>query len=427
MVATRPEGALADARALDARIAAGEPGGALAGLPLLVKDIEDAAGLPTTFGSLLWADAPAASKDGVAATRLRAAGAIVLGKSNTPELALHSHTANRLFGPTVNPWAPGRSPGGSSGGSAAALAAGLVPLATATDVGGSIRIPAAACGLLGLKPSAGRVGRDPGLATPDLNHLGPMAATTADARLLLGLLSGPVPGDPFSWPATTLAADRLPARIIAAERYAPIGPLPDAIDRLFGEALEVLRLDLGLPVQRLGPAEVLPSGYDGLDWLRIVITEQAHELGRDRIEREADRLDPLTLDLLREGLKVTVAQYAGARARRYRYTRELDSLLGDDAVLVMPTLTVDGWDPEGRLPDTGEAVPWWACNTELANFTGHPAASVPAGRGPAGLPFGLQIIGPHAADAMVLGLAAAFEAARPWPLVADGFTPFGPD
>ena len=423
VVALRPEEALADARALDAGLARGEPAGPLAGLPLLVKDIEDARGFPTTFGSLLFVDAPPAERDGVASARLRHAGAILLGKTNTPEFALFGHTANRLFGATRNPWNQEYSPGGSSGGSGAALAAGLVPLATATDVGGSIRIPAAACGLVGLKPSAGRVGRDPILATPDLNHMGPLATTVADARLLLSLLAGPVPGDPFSLPAVPVAPHRSPQRLLTTTRFAPAGSLPPGVESLFREAVGAVESALGLPVETLEPEQVLPSGFDPDDWSRIIGAEQAYALGRERIEREADRLDPDARQFLAFGLSVSTEDYAAARSRRYRYALELDTLLGEDGVLLTPTLTAAGWTPEGRTQD-GETLPWWFFNTEVANFTGHPAVSVPAGRSANGVPFGLQIIGPRFGDEVVLGVAAAFEAARPWPSVADGYKPF---
>ncbi|HXF72899.1 MAG TPA: amidase, partial [Actinomycetota bacterium] len=195
VVALRAEEALAEARELDERVARGEDPGPLSGVPFLVKDIEDLAGLPTTHGSALFAGARPAERDGRIPRQLRAAGAIPVGKANTPEFACEGFTANLLFGATRNPWAPAFSPGGSSGGSGAAIAAGMVPAATATDTGGSIRIPAAFCGLVGLKPTNGLVGLDPSLAWPDLTTCGPLAATVDDARLLLDAMAGPEPGD----------------------------------------------------------------------------------------------------------------------------------------------------------------------------------------------------------------------------------------
>ena len=425
VVALRPDAALADARALDRRIERGEDGGPLAGLPLLVKDIEDAAGLPTTFGSLLFRDAPPAARDGVIASRLRGAGAILVGKTNVPEFAFEGYTANRLFGVTRNPWAPDWSPGGSSGGSAAAVVAGLAPLATATDVGGSIRIPAAACGLVGFKPTAGLIGRDPILATLDFNNHGPLTVTVADAHLLLEILAGPVAGDPGALPRRRLGPARQPGRVLAAPRFAAGRPLPAPVAERFEAALRSVESELGLPVEPIEPAAIFPSGYEVEDWFRILATEQAFDLGRETIERSEGLLDPTFRSYMRSALELPRDEYVGARRRRFRYTRELDLLLGDDAVLLTPTLAVEGWSAEGRLPGRPEpGLPSWAFNTEIQNFTGHPAVSLPAGRHPNGVPFGLQATAPRHRDDLLLWFAERWEAARPWPLAADGFEPF---
>src|SRR6266540_3970054 len=170
--------------------------------------VEDVEGMPTTFGSLLFKDAPPASADGLVTGRLRAAGAIVVGKTNLPEFAAQGYTTNSLFGVTRNPWALRWSPGGSSGGSGAALAAGMVPLATATDGGGSIRIPAALCGLAGIKPSGGLIGRRPIPDWIDLSTDGPLATSIEDLRLLLALEAGPVVGDPTALPTGWRPAGR---------------------------------------------------------------------------------------------------------------------------------------------------------------------------------------------------------------------------
>jgi len=426
VIAVRPAGALADADHLDAAVRRGADPGPLAGLPLLVKDIEDAAGLPTTFGSLLRAGQAPARCDGVAARRLRNAGAILVGKTNVPEFAFEGFTANRLFGATGNPWVRGFSPGGSSGGSAAALAAGLAPLATATDVGGSVRIPAALCGLVGLKPTAGLIGRDRGLASPDLNGHGPLAATVADARLLLGILVGPVNGDPAALP--TWRPDRRPPpeRILSAPRFFAGPPLPTPVETAFRAAVDRLRVVLEARLEHVDLERIFPGGYEDADWFRIVGVEQAHALGRDVIDRDAERLDPVFLGYMRAAFEVTLEDHAGARRRRYRYTRELDELLGTDAVLATPTLTVEGWSAEGVLAGHQAAgLPGWVFNTEPPNLTGHPAISLPAGHLPNGLPFGLQIVGPRFGDWMLLDLAEAWEAVARWPLVANGWHPFG--
>ena len=426
VVAVRPAAALADAEHLDAAVRGGADPGPLAGLPLLVKDIEDAAGLPTTFGSLLRAAQAAARCDGVISWRLRAAGAILVGKTNVPEFAFEGFTANRLFGATGNPWVRGFSPGGSSGGSAAALAAGLAPLATATDVGGSVRIPAALCGLVGLKPTSGLIGRDPGLASPDLNGHGPLAATVADTRLLLGILVGPVIGDPAALPRWRPDPRPVPGRILSAPSFFAGPPLPATVEVAFRVAVDQLSDVLGARLEHVELDEIFPEGYEASDWFRIVGVEQAHALGRDVIDREAERLDPVFLGYMRAAFEVTLEDHTAARRRRYRYTRELDELLGTDAVLVTPTLTVEGWSADGLLAGrTAAGLPGWVFNTEPPNLTGHPAISVPAGHLPNGLPFGLQIVGPRFGDWMLLDLAEAWETGAQWPLVANGCHQFG--
>ena len=230
------EEAVAEARGLDDRILRGERLGPLAGVPFLVKDAQDLAGMRTTNGSLLLAEAAPATRDALNVARLRAAGAIPVGKTNVPEFCFEGFTDNRLFGVTRNPWAPEWSPGGSSGGSAAAMAAGMVPFATATDGGGSIRIPAAFCGLFGHKPTSGLVPRDPIPAWLDYSTDGPLAMSMADVRLLLALESGPTAGDPTALPAEqaaqlagAAAASRRPSLVLAAPRFVDWGPLPNAV------------------------------------------------------------------------------------------------------------------------------------------------------------------------------------------------------
>jgi Asp-tRNA(Asn)/Glu-tRNA(Gln) amidotransferase A subunit family amidase len=422
VVLTRGDGAFADAAAIDVRVEAGEDPGPLAGLPLLVKDNEDAAGLPTTFGSLLRQDAQPAERDCEVVARLRAAGAVVVGKTNLPEFAFEGFTWNRLFGETRDPWALDWSPGGSSGGSAAALAAGMAPLATGTDGGGSIRIPAAFCGLVGLKPTNGMIGRDPTPSWIDFSTKGPLANSVADARLLLDVLRGPASGDPTALPSWS-AGDAWPARLLATPRTIDYAPLPDALSSLFDEALAALEEATGLPPERIDPP--FPASMDD-DWLTTVAVEELSWIGRDVVAERGDELTPYLRDALEIGASVSVDGYLTARRRRFAYTRTLDDLLGRDAVLVSPTMCVEGFYVDGRLPGSdNHSSPAEAYNTQAANITGHPALSVPAGVSPNGVPFGLQLTGPRFADDLVLAVGAVWEAARPWPRTAPGFTPFG--
>lgn len=430
VVRLRAEEALAEAAAVDAAIARGERPGDLAGLPLLVKEVHDVASMPTTQASLALADAPPAARDCLHVARLRRAGAIVVGKTNIPEFCFEGFTANLVFGTTHNPWAPKWSPGGSSGGSAAALAAGYAPIATAGDGGGSIRIPAAFCGLAGLKPTHGLIARDGVPSWMDFTTDGPLATTIADLRLLLAVEAGPAPGDPAALPAGAVDLDargRLPRRVFGAPRFADWGPLPAAVADLFADALQVIEADLGLPVEPLEPRAVLRAGNIDEDWTVVAAAEQARELGQKWIEENAERLHPAFRGAMRFGLGIGIEEYLAARRRRFVYVRELDDLLGADGVVVTPTMAVEGIPADGVL--SGEdlpGTPFSAYNTQAQNVTGHPALSVPAGVCPNGVPFGMQITGPRFGDGIVLSLGAAWEQARPWPRVAPGYEEFWP-
>jgi Asp-tRNA(Asn)/Glu-tRNA(Gln) amidotransferase A subunit family amidase len=425
------EQALAEARALDERARRGERIGPLAGVPFLVKDVQDLAGVPTRHGSLLLADAPPAERDALSVARLRAAGAIAIGKTNVPEFAFEGFTANRLFGATVNPWAPKWSPGGSSGGSAAAMAAGMVPFATATDGGGSVRIPASFCGLYGLKPTNGVIGRDPIPDWLDFTTDGPLALSTADLRLLLQVQAGPVPGDPTALPAESLRAvlaarpGLRPSLVLAAPRFVDWGPLPNTLADLFDAALTSLEKDLGLRVEPLAPAQIFGGLNADEDWWRTGACEQAREFGAEAVEAEADRLHPAFLHAMRFGLRVTLDEYLAARRRRFTYARALDELLGADRVIVTPTMPVTGFTADGREAGTQTVgTKSSSYNTLAQNMTGHPALTVPAGRAANGVPFGLQITGPRFGDALVLAMGEAWEQAHPGAGVAPGYEPF---
>lgn len=403
---------------------------ALAGVPFLVKETSDLAGLPTTQGSLVLADAPPALRDDMVIGRLRAAGAIAVGKTNIPEFCFEGFTANRLFGATRNPWALEWSPGGSSGGSAAAMAAGMVPFATATDGGGSVRIPAAYCGLYGLKPTNGVVARDPIPDWIDFSTHGPMGLEPDDVRLLLTVMAGPTPGDPTALPAPPAVAactKARPSRVLAAPRLVDWGPLPPAVADLFAAAVERLERRLGLAVEPvaaaevLGPADVGDANADD-DWATIAACEQAHRLGRDWIEREGERLHGAFRAAMLHGLGITLEEYLAARRRRFAYVRALDDLLGTDTVLVTPTMPSEGFFADGRRPGIdAERTSDDAYNTQVQNLTGHPALTVPAGRSPNGVPFGLQFTAPRFRDDLLLDLgdawaeAGAAEAVAPAP------------
>ena len=424
VTAVFPERALEAARALDD----GDRDGALAGLPLLVKDTTDVEDLVTNFGSRTMVDRPVAERSDIAVERLTAAGAIVVGRANTPEFAFQGWTDNDVFGATRNPWGLEWSPGGSSGGSGAALAAGFAPLATGTDGGGSIRTPATFCGLVGLKPTAGAIGRRPMSSWIEVSTHGPMARTVEDARLLFDILRGPAEGDPGA-PALWADRDEMPRRVLAADRTWDFGPLPEEIAGPWELTLAAIERDLGLPVEQISPPDIWPwaiacGGQPGRDWYTTVSIEELTWLGRGWVEERMETFSTPFRGEMEAALDVSVDDYLHARRRRFDYALDLDRLLGEDTVLVCPTHGYAGWRPDGLLAD-GDRLPGGeAYNTGEFNLSGHPSLSLPSGLASNGLPFGFLVNGPRWRDDMVLTFGAAWERARPWPGIAPGFDAF---
>ena len=397
--------------------------GPLAGLPLLVKDLARCEGSVTTMGGspFLLDDAPDQIDDVVVA-RLRAAGAIVLGRTNSPAYGHAAFTANRHFGATTNPWNPARSPGGSSGGSAAALAAGLAPLATTSDGGGSVRIPAAMCGLVGLKPTLGAVGRNVLPTWIEFSTQGATAATVADVVLQASIITGLAAGDWTSVPGGTchLTPTR-PARVLACRTFrAEVAPVVEAA---FEATLDTLAAE-GLPVERV---DAPSDNATFMAWLTIATAELAQRLAPER--HRWDELDSSLVSLLQLGETVTNSDYIAAQRLRHEVGARIDDLLGTDAVLVLPTTNVESWSPAGPTTDHAGAVtgdPTLATNTADLNATGHPAVSVPMGSDEGGVPLGIQVVAPRFREGLALGVAQVLERAQPWPAVAPGFRPFWP-
>ena len=423
VVALRAEEALEEAADVDRRVSAGDKLGPLAGIPFLVKDTENTAGLHTTYGSLLFTDAQPAQCDDLAPRRLKAAGAIAVGKTNTPEFAFEGYTDNRLFGPTRNPWGTDWSPGGSSGGSAAALAAGMSPVATASDGGGSIRIPAAFCGLVGLKPTMGVIGRDPIPPWMDLSSDGPLACSVEDLRLLLSIQAGPAAGDFAALPIRPLLKVRLPTRVLALDRFVGYGPLPDAVELMFRQALRWVT-DLGISVDIIDAPFPSEDPNVDRDWRRLTSVDQLSWLGRERVRANLDQFHPGFRATMEHALTVSVDDYLAARRRRFQYARALDELLADDTVIVSPTLCEEGWFADGVTPRIGKVSPSDGFNVLVHNMTGVQSMSLPAGLSTNGIPFGLQFTGPRHRDDLLVEIAETWQAAKPWPLTAPGYEPF---
>jgi len=428
VVALRAEEALHEARELDVALDRdGVVRGPLHGVPVLVKDLEDVEGMPTRKGSRLFADAPPATEDETIPARLRAAGAVIVGKTNLPEFATEGFSDNLLDGPTHNPWDLRMSPGGSSGGAGAALAAGIVPIATATDGGGSVRIPAGLCGLLGLKPTFGAVGRWPAADWLDLTTYGPLATTTEDLALLFSLMTGRVDGDPSSTPALQFGTDQRCTRVIVAERTSPWGPLPDPVGPAFLDAAQRFAAMLDLEAEVIDGGQLFVDiGDPDVDWFTLATAEHAAAIGRDVVQARLSEMHPAAAGFMEQGLSVTIDDYLASRRRRPAYTRIMDRLLGSDTVLLTPILGVEGLLADGRLLGT-EEVEMLApdvYSTPMQNITGHPAMSLPAGCYPSGFPFGLQVTAPRWRDDLLFDLAAKWEVAYPWPRTAPGYDEF---
>jgi Asp-tRNA(Asn)/Glu-tRNA(Gln) amidotransferase A subunit family amidase len=423
VVAVRADEALADARALDDLVAEGAEAGPLAGLPLLVKDMTDVQGMRTTFGSLVFASAPAATRDALVVARLRAAGAIVVGKTNLPEFAAEGYTSNLLFGTTRNPWNPDRTCGGSSGGSAVAMAAGMAAIATATDGGGSIRIPAAYCGLVGLKPTNGVIGRDPIPDWIDLSTDGPVSTHAEDLALLLDVLRGPAPGDPSAQETEPSPREPRIGRVCLIDRWTDYGPLPPETAASFEAATARFADVFDTEIPTITPTELFGAEKIDDDWFTICCAEHAHRFGREWYDAHVEELHPSAQSFLGYGFKITLPEYLEARRRRFAYVRALDDLLGDDGLVLSPVMTVDAFPAEG--PDGGDGTGPEPYATAAQNITGHPALSLPAGSWAAsGVPFGLQVTGPRFRDDLLLDLATRWQRASPWPLTAPGYSPF---
>ena len=422
-VALRREEALEEAAALQKLIVAGKRLGPLAGLPVGVKDLEDVAGLPTTYGSVPFKDYRPA-KDSVQVVRLKAAGAIILGKTNTPEFGYTGLTKNLLFGVTRNPWNLERTPGGSSGGSSAAIASGMVPLVTASDGGGSIRIPACYVGAFGLKPTFGRVPVGPLIAERpmlpwiDTVCYGPLTRSVRDAALFLDVVSGPDPSDPDTLPPPGLSyletLEGLPAKLpIAVSKDLGYARVQHDVWREVEAAIDVFRR-LGHEVEIVD--EVFPNL--GMEWA-LVATAENYALLADRVERHREEWGRAFYEGLQQGKAITPAFMGQAQRKRAELQACLARIFSRYALLLTPTLPTEAFAAAGPFPKAIDGEPITSALGAVAftypfNFSGHPAASVRAGFTDAGLPAGLQIVGPRFRDDLVLQASYAYEQARPW-------------
>ena len=438
-IVTLNERALDEARAAEEALGRGETAGSLFGLPVGIKDVTPVAGVRTTYGSPLFRD-HIAREDALVVRRLKRAGAIVLGKTNTPEFAAGANTYNAVFGPTRNPWNLDLTAGGSTGGGAAALACGMVALAEGTDLGGSLRVPAAFCGVVGLRPSPGFLPTFPsGYLWDALEVTGGMGRTAEDVALMMEAVAGPSPRVPLGRPggaeglvetvrriASALGpgsagsesgsasgsarSGQVPTRLAYCPDIAAIGVeaeieeiCRDAAFELAGGGVRVEEVGLDLSFAR-GAFQIL-RGY----WMvarHHALLERLDELGED------------LADNIRSGLGQAPARLGEAERVRSRLWGTMAELFERFDALLTPCTAVAPFPVEQRYPaavagrEMDNYVDWIA-PTYLLSLAGAPAASVPAGLDPGGMPVGLQIAGPPAGEAAVLGLASAVQERRP--------------
>jgi Asp-tRNA(Asn)/Glu-tRNA(Gln) amidotransferase A subunit family amidase len=410
------ERALREAAAVDQIVASGGDPGPLAGIPLGVKDLEDAAGYRTTQGSPIFGDSPVAAADSPLVSRLRAAGCVVVGKTNTSEMGWSANTTNDLFGPTRNPYNLAHSPGGSSGGSAAAVASGLVPLATGSDGGGSIRIPSSCCGLSGMKPSLGRVpsGGPEAPGWLDLSTKGVMARRMEDVVAALDVVVGPeqsdlrsLPRPEASWPAV-LEEPRVPARVAWSPTlgYATIDA--EILDICEG-ALRVLE-SLGAEIV---PVDTVFDEDPVGPWLTMVAACTLRTVAPYCDHPEYERVDPVLRSLVDAARTTTAVDLIKVIDQCHEMNLRLIDLFRGVRLLACPTVAGEPppLDLEGAGRINGELDYNWVKLTYPFNMTRSPAASVCVGLTARGLPVGLQLIGPQHADLVVLRSAAALEEA----------------
>jgi len=408
------EGALEAARASEERWRRGAPCGALDGVPTTVKDLMPMRGLPNRRGSRLCADAPPDSEDAPAVARLRESGAVILGKTTSPEFGWKALADSPLTGITRNPWNLDRTPGGSSAGAAAACAAGIGPIHLGSDGGGSIRVPAAFCGIVGLKGTFGRVPFYPPGPLASLSSVGPMARDVPDTALMLKVLMQPDARDPYALPAegedyladiddgvkgwriaygpdlgyARVDRDVAAAAAAAAQQFAALGAEVDEVREVFPSPRDTL-----LTIWRAGMAFLL-SGFP-----------------RERL----GECDPALVAVAKEGEQVNGAEMIRADIERAVLARRMSQFHQRYDLLLTPMVPVPALPVGQDFNDAATETNWidWSPFSYPFNLTRQPAASVPCGLSAAGLPIGLQIVGPLYGDARVLRAARAFERTQP--------------
>jgi Asp-tRNA(Asn)/Glu-tRNA(Gln) amidotransferase A subunit family amidase len=415
MVALDREGAAVAARRAEQVVLRGEALGPLHGLPIGVKDLSETAGLKTTFGSLLFKDYIPTADEGPVA-RMRAAGAVILGKTNTPEFGAGANTRNRVYGATGNPFDPVLTAAGSSGGSAAAVATGMVPLASGSDMGGSLRTPAGFCGILGMRPTPGLVSneRRPAGWLP-YSVDGPMARSVPDLALLLSAMAGHDARDPLSHPVDSVGFRSLPdidlSRLrVAVSEDLGFAPVDEAIRGVFRARCGEFADLLGTSVERD------PDLGDADHTFAVLRAEGFLANHVETVERHRDLLNMPVIANVEQALSFTYADRAKAQIEQTQLYRRFQALFGEIDILICPVAAVSPfphaeWAPEEINGERLAHYFHWIALTYGITLTSHPVVALPCGLDHKGLPFGLQIVGPRGGDLFVLAVAAALERA----------------
>jgi len=397
------------AASADEAIARGEALPPLHGLPLVVKDLEPTAGLRTTWGSALFKDYVPDTDQGTVA-RCRAAGAVVMGKTNVPEFGLGANTRNAVYGATGNPFNPRLSAAGSSGGSAVALATGMAPMATGSDTGGSLRNPAAFCGIVGFRPTPGLAPNERrAVGMSGLSVLGPMARTAGDVALLLGAMRGEDTRDMLNQVGAPSApvCDLASLRVAITEDFG-FAPTAQEIRAAFRSKVASFRhlffqCDIATP--DCGGTD------DAFAVLRAVNVLAEH---RVKVEDHPELCGPNLRANVEEGLRYTAADVARALTTQTAIYQRWQKFLSNYDVILSPSITISPRPWSELYPKEIDGKPTasyfhWLALAYAVSIVGHPALSLPVGRDNAGMPFGLQIVGPRHGDAKVLAVAAALE------------------
>ncbi|MEM7284026.1 MAG: amidase [Pseudomonadota bacterium] len=408
----QPELALAAAQRLDDKIASGGDPGPLAGVPLGVKDLEDAADYVTTYGSALHVDDEAATGDSILVSRLCAAGCIVLGKTNTPEFGYKGQTDNIPFGPSRNPFNTDRTPGGSSGGTSAALAAGMIPLGTGSDGGGSIRIPSAVCGLSGIKTSQGRVpcGGVRPTGSGILTVKGPMANTTAETLVALDACMGDDQTDIFGLPGYEASLES--SVIEASAPYQVIWSPTMGFANVDTEIAEICEQ----AIQRIASQGTNVVVRDAIwekdpvmEWLAFWTSARARAQGDLIGTADWEKIDPGLRPQIEMGMNVTGVQYANAIDACHTLNYALEKTFAEAPIIITPAVSGHTPGVTGGGFVNGEETPGWVGFTYGINMTRNPAGVVPVGMTKDGMPVALQFIGRQRDDATVLTMMLAAE------------------